>query len=619
MKPVRFRPSFLMPGSVAVAAAALVGVAAPRPAAAGPDRAVLDAEAKRVEVIAKVRPAVAAVCFYGGEACGSGVIISPDGYCLTNYHVVQPTGPVLQCGLADGQLYDSVLVGVDKVGDVALVKLLPKKDGEPFPFAKLGDSDAVRVGDWSLAMGNPFGLSLDFTPTVTFGLVSGVNRYQPPEGKGTLEYTDCIQTDTSINPGNSGGPLFNLAGELIGINGRGSFEKRGRVNSGVGYAISINQVKNFLGHLRAGLEVDHATLGATVETASEEDGSLGTMVVRQILEDSDAARRGLQAGDQLVEFAGRPMTSTNQFKNVLGIYPKDWRVPVAYRRANDRKETLVRLMGNNDLADRPPMEELPKGPPGTPPRPGGPPRPAEQRPGAAGAAKSPAKKLHEEKKGFANYHFNRVERDRVLAASRRHGDFATAAGNWSLAGTIELADRRGEMTLAVKGGSDGDAEVRLSRNGIEDVVRPLKPDQPLGELQLPQGSGGLLVALYQYRRLLAMGPAGFEGGFDHGGAEPFYPPRADGKPADALKDLRVDCDVLRTKHGSFDAKWYFDRADGRLLGGESWLTHDEDPCELYLGDYRPVDGRQLPHRIEARHGDKRYAVLTVRAYQLGGK
>src|SRR5947199_406932 len=98
-------------------------------------------------------------------------------------------------------------------------------------------------------MGNPFLLATDFKPTVTFGLVSGVHRYQYPAGT-LLEYTDCIQIDTSINPGNSGGPLFNMDGELIGINGRGSFEKRGRVNSGVGYAISINQIKNFMGQQR---------------------------------------------------------------------------------------------------------------------------------------------------------------------------------------------------------------------------------------------------------------------------------------------------------------------------------------------------------------------------------
>src|SRR5205814_2664695 len=105
----------------------------------------------------------------------------------------------------------------------------------------------------------------------------GVNRYQPPEGKGTLEYTDCIQFDTSINPGNSGGPLFNMNGELIGINGRGSFDKRGRVNSGVGYAISINQIKNFLGHMRAGIDTDHATLGATVKTVGEGDDEIARM------------------------------------------------------------------------------------------------------------------------------------------------------------------------------------------------------------------------------------------------------------------------------------------------------------------------------------------------------
>src|SRR5207244_6787770 len=131
------------------------------------------------------------------------------------------------------------------VGDVALIKLMPKKEGQKFPFAALGDSDIVHEGDWSIAMGNPFLLATDFNPTVTFGLVSGVHRYQYPAGA-ILEYTDCIQLDTSINPGNSGGPLFAMTGELIGINGRGSFEKRGRVNSGVGYAISLNQIENFL-------------------------------------------------------------------------------------------------------------------------------------------------------------------------------------------------------------------------------------------------------------------------------------------------------------------------------------------------------------------------------------
>ena len=180
-------------------------------ASAQPPKAVLDAEAERVAVVAKLSPAVVAVCIYGGQAIGSGVIIDPEGFALTNHHVTQPAGAIMQCGLADGQLYDAVIVGQDKIGDVALIKLLPKKEGTPFPFVPLGDSDKVKIGDWSLAMGNPFSIALDFTPTVTYGLVSGTNRYEPMGSQpGISEYTDCIQVDTSINPGNSGGPLFNV-------------------------------------------------------------------------------------------------------------------------------------------------------------------------------------------------------------------------------------------------------------------------------------------------------------------------------------------------------------------------------------------------------------------------
>src|SRR5437763_8753621 len=254
------------------------------------DPAVKKAEEERIAAIEKVKPSVVAVFGPGGQGGGSGVLIDEDGYALTNFHVTAGAGNTMKCGLPDGVLYDAVLVGLDKVGDVALIKLFPKKDGQKFPFAVMGDSDKCRAGDWSLAMGNPFLLATDFNPTVTYGLISGVHRYQYPSGV-LLEYTDCIQIDTSINPGNSGGPLFNLDGELIGINGRGSFEKRGRVNSGVGYAISINQIKNFLGQLRAGMDTDHASLGAKMESESEE-GQLGKMQVKASI-DSDARRRAV--------------------------------------------------------------------------------------------------------------------------------------------------------------------------------------------------------------------------------------------------------------------------------------------------------------------------------------
>jgi S1-C subfamily serine protease len=171
------------------------------------DRRVLDTEARRVALIERIKPAVVAIFSANGQGGGSGVLITKDGYALTNFHVVQGSGPVMQCGLPDGVLYDAVLVGLDRVGDVALIKLLPKDKKQEFPAAVMGDSDKVKTGDWSLALGNPFLLATDFQPTVTFGLVSGTHRYQYPAGT-LLEYTDCIQIDTSINPGNSGGPLF---------------------------------------------------------------------------------------------------------------------------------------------------------------------------------------------------------------------------------------------------------------------------------------------------------------------------------------------------------------------------------------------------------------------------
>ena len=570
--------------------------------AAEPGKIVAQAEQKRIDTIAKVRPAVVAVCFYGGKACGSGVLIDPEGYALTNFHVVQPTGPVMQCGLPDGKLYDAVLVGTDKVGDVALIKLLPNEKGKPFPFAKLGDSDKVRAGDWSLAMGNPFGLSIDFTPTVTYGLVSGVNRYQPPAGSGTLEYTDCIQIETSINPGNSGGPLFNMDGELIGINGRGSFEKRGRVNSGVGYAISINQIKNFLGKLRAGLETDHATLGAAVETADEE-GDLSRMVVKQVLDDSDAFRRGLEVEDQIVRFAGRPMTSTNQYKNVLGIFPKGWRLPLTVRRNSETRDMLVRLMGNIDT----PVESS---------EPKKPTQPAPKPPASEDSSKSPAKKLFKAKDGFANYYYNELQQKQLQEAFAKHGTFDTLKGDWTMLGKIDLTNRKGDIKLTWKEPETGLSKMTIDRNGIIDEVAPLQTEQSLAVLQTPTGSGGLLVSLYLYRRLLVEGKEGFELGYYDAGHEPFYPPIPD-KPDATFSERRIDCDVLVTQHAAFNTKWYFSLSDHRLLGCETLLSEYEDPCVLYFSNYKALDGRELPHRIDVVFGDQQYGIISVDRYLLG--
>jgi hypothetical protein len=522
---------------------------------------------------------------------------------------------------------------------VALIKLYPKKEGDKvvapkggkFPFARMGDSDKVQAGDWSLAMGNPFLLATDFTPTVTFGLVSGVHRYQYPSGT-LLEYTDCIQVDTSINPGNSGGPLFDMQGDLVGINGRGSFEKRGRVNSGVGYAISINQIKNFLGQLRAGMDTDHASLGARMGSESEE-GSLSKVIVQSILPGCDAARRGLDRDDQVVSFAGRPVFTVNQFKNTLGLFPRGWRVPMTFRREEDKKEVeqkevLVRLMGvlPQEIGDG---GGAPAPGPGPGPAPPGP-RPIPQ-PGQPTvpqpAAKPPAAmaKLFERKPGFANYYFNRLERDRLLGELTRRGDFRKLRGDWKLktGGTLYGDNPRGksvvgEFTVKHKGARDAQNDlVQAVFDGLDYSLEPLLEDKP-APFRDPPGSGGLLLALYHYRQLLAFGPGGFVGGCSHGGVEPFYPPPPPGEKPDWSKQ-RVDCEVLRTQHAGTSVKWYFSTRPGqagRLDGFEVTIDRDEDPCEVYLSDYKAEDGRELPYRIEVRYGDKTFAVLKVTSWKL---
>jgi S1-C subfamily serine protease len=587
-------------------AACLIPSAVAQPPAP-PNKAVLDAEADRVAVVAKVAPAVVAVCIYGGQAIGSGVVIDPEGYALTNHHVTQPAGAIMQCGLADGVLYDAVIVGQDKIGDVALVKLIPKQEGKPFPFVKLGDSDTVKIGDWSLAMGNPFSIALDFTPTVTYGLVSGTNRYEPMGSRpGISEYTDCIQVDTSINPGNSGGPLFNMKGELIGINGRINFEKRVRINSGVGYAISINQIKNFLGHFYAGIDTDHASLGAVVGTA-DESSDLQSMVVKQLLDESDAARRGLLEGDRLVNFAGRKMTSANMYKNILGTLPKEWRVPLTVKTGTSRpREILVRVQ--NITPGEKPAKEDPMAPMPTPrPAPG----PAPKGPNTSG---SPAAKLLKQKPGFVNYYFNELQRDKLLASAKKQGDFTTVAGAWTAEGTYDLGERKGALKLEVNE-KTADPFVKLGMN-IEFTLHPFESGLTPRAAAEPVGSGGLMMALYHWHRFLTVGAKGFEGEFSHGGTEPFYPHPADGSAPKTLASLRVDADVIRTKHGSTSCKWYFAK-DGKLLGVETYLAKDTDPCELFFHDYKDAGGgMMLPHRIEVRFGDKRYGWFNIAKYNL---
>lgn len=327
------------PGSMAQRILILLIVLVTGSVHATPPRLVLQDEEQRVEMIERALPSV--VCIYdknlrGG---GSGVLIDADGYGLTNYHVVRGYLADRRAagGLGDGVLYDLEVLGVDITGDVAMFRLIPPKQPYRFPHAKLADSDLVRVGDTAVAMGNPFMLSEDYSPSVTLGLVTGLHRYQYGT-KGNLTYTDCIQIDASINPGNSGGPLFDAHGDVIGINGRISVNTRGRFNVGFGYAITVNQIKRFMPALRAGLLAQHGHWEATVKKRHD-----GATVLDRVQGSGAAAKAGLMPNDRIVSLDGVPITSVNHVISLMGTYPANWPVPITIDRDGTTQDHVVRL------------------------------------------------------------------------------------------------------------------------------------------------------------------------------------------------------------------------------------------------------------------------------------
>jgi hypothetical protein len=462
-------------------------------------------------------------------------------------------------------------------------------------------------------MGNPFLLATNFRPTVTYGIISGVHRYQYPAGT-LLEYADCIQTDASINPGNSGGPLFDAQGRLIGINGRGSFEKRGRVNVGVGYAISINQIKHFMGYLRSGRIVDHATLGATVGFDEE-----GRVVVTDILESSDAYRRGLRYDDEIISFGARPILTPNGFKNVLGIYPKGWRVPLSFRHDGRRYDVLVRLAGVHTPADlwkktegRAPQHPMPIPEPGEEPKPDQPlpgdqpekkeppqdrpvPIPGDRRVPLPLGRKAPmpeaVKEVFEARQGYANYYFNKQHRQRVWDRWVAQSDCRSMDGTWTMAGGLA-------------GGGDFQLDLASDRAAISVPAGETvwTPTADFGSSLEPLGSGGLLPTLYLWRRLAVQGPEAY-GDVYYLGTVPLERP-------DNLADVIVGI------HGGVECRFFFDSEEGLLRAIEMFPTDDADPCEVYFSDYREVDQKWLPGRMEARVGDERYGVFPIDRFEL---
>ena len=281
-----------------------------------------DDSADLAAICVKVRPAFVFI------AGGSGVVIRPDGLMLTNDHVIENRRR-FDVRLGDGRSFKAKVVGRDAVGDLAALQLdLPA--GETVPHLPLGDSEALRVGDEAIAVGNPFALGvLDQAPTFTVGIISAVHHTQG-------SYTECIVTDAELNPGNSGGPLINMAGEVVGINGQISTRYGLRSNTGLGFAISSRQVAMWLPLLEqaAGGEVKHARL-AGVEFESRDRETAASVTVKDVAEGSLAAEAGFLTGDAIVAIDDAPVANGHRFEGLLGIYPEGSRAAFRVRRGEE--------------------------------------------------------------------------------------------------------------------------------------------------------------------------------------------------------------------------------------------------------------------------------------------
>ena len=236
---------------------------------------------------------------------GSGFLYDPSGLLITNAHVVEGSTRVL-VGLPDGRRAEGRVVGVDPVTDLAVVRL----DGAgPWPVVGLGNSDALQVGDWVIAVGNPFGLD----QTVTLGIVSSLNRNAAALGI-TDKRLALIQTDAAINPGNSGGPLLNADGEVVGINTL----VRSGPGAGLGFAIPMNRAHQIAQQLVSKGSVSHAMIGVGLEPARDSSGLIAAGAqVRTVMPAGPAARAGLKPGDRITAVDGEAVTSPAQLTQLV--------------------------------------------------------------------------------------------------------------------------------------------------------------------------------------------------------------------------------------------------------------------------------------------------------------
>ena len=268
------------------------------------------------------------------RSLGSGVIVDPSGIALTNAHVVErATG--IEVVTAEGKKHRAKVVGLDKRTDLAVLRL---EGGGPYPSAVLGDSDKVRVGDWVLAIGSPFGLQ----QTVTAGIISAKGR---SIGQGPFD--DFFQTDAAINPGNSGGPLVNMSGEIVGINS--AILSRSGGNVGIGFSIPSNMAKRIYTELVARGKITRGWLGVSIQPLTPELAkSFGLkepkgVLISDVVKDSPADKAGLVAGDVLMEFDGKKLEAPQDLQKIVAVTAPGKGVPVKLWREKGEKTLEIKI------------------------------------------------------------------------------------------------------------------------------------------------------------------------------------------------------------------------------------------------------------------------------------
>jgi serine protease Do len=287
---------------------------------------------------------------YKQVGVGSGVIIDPRGYILTNQHVIDDADK-LSVVLPDGREFKGEVKGQDSRSDLAIVKI----DAMNLPVAVLGDSDCLRIGQWVVAIGNPFGFSMQNPePTVTAGVISALHRTLGRTLSRSRDYNDLIQTDAAINPGNSGGPLVNLKGEIVGIN-VAIFSTSGG-SQGIGFAIPSNNAKRIISRLIEGKKVQYGWLGIAVQDLSDDlvkyfklSGKNGSLVIK-VLKDSPAEKSGIKANDVISRFDNTPINTVKELLSAVNKVEVGKKVKVTLIR--DKKDLTLDVTVEERPADQ---------------------------------------------------------------------------------------------------------------------------------------------------------------------------------------------------------------------------------------------------------------------------